>query len=76
MNAYMSYEIAKWCQADILGEVRRSPTIRFLGRWTGVGMTARQRLAAVAHLLTDRTGNPDHRGDVHAGEPTVKARMD
>jgi hypothetical protein len=61
MNAYMSYELAKQRHADILDEVRRSRPISFrgyLGKWTGVTTTARQRFAAVGHVLTNRTWTP------------------
>lgn len=58
MNDYVIYETAKLRYAELVDEVRRSRTTRARNSSTGVRTNARQRFAAVARALTNRTPAP------------------
>jgi hypothetical protein len=61
MNDSMIYDLARQRHHDVIDEVRRSRSISFRayqGSWTRVTTGARNRLAVVAHVLTNRAWTP------------------
>lgn len=58
MNHNLVYEPTKLRHAELVDEARRSQTFRFRGfrnDWTRMTVSARQRVAVLAEVLTSRT---------------------